>query len=546
MHDLISSLNPFSSKHHALEDFSKLNLLSKFTVLFVTTLASLATVFFCTSLVFRLLVGRLKPLDPAKDSPQNDLAKKIEGAALPLLEENKLPFDEETVLHIFSFLDKNSLSKAMQVCRDFRRIGSDDSLWKGKKKLDEEKTLYENYLKREEIVFRIRSKTIQPQVTELRKMSGSTYVYESLLVSLYDGRIRIYDTKSGEETAFSKPVSAIEISKGNLFCGSSSRLEICNLRNCETIKAIDIKPIEALPLSWISQQEGLIFAAYHNKIAVWDPEKDTLKWLKGGHTKLIKDVGYYQGFVLTYGKDLRQIVWSLENESILNCVPALPCKIYEGKLISLRFSDGVLHSLDFKTLTSSVISFFSPRDHFILDRDEGIDNGFKTYVVQSKLIICSILRITVGDLNENKPLYYLNLPNDIPPEENPKFTDFLLSSKRLIAHVKSKNHSQVLIWDFETGKTLFTLPVIGFLNFKVIEDAKVLVCECLDTLVIWDLEKGEYIKETPIPKRMEIFRRMSKIVPMSEGKIFLESAYDRILLDFNKKGNSKSSGCILS
>lgn len=546
MNDLISSLNPFSAKHHALENFNKLNLLSKLTVLFVTTLASAATAFICTSLVFRLLVGRLKPLDASLSTLQNDKAKKTREAAMPILEQNIPPLDEATVLHILSFLDKNSLKNAMQVCRDFRRIGADDSLWKGEMKLDEDKSHYENYLKREEILSRIRSKTIQPQETKLRKTHGSTYVYESLLISLFNERIRIYDTKSGKETEFSKPVSAIEISKGHLLCGSSSRLEICNLRTGETLKALAIKPLESCPLSWISQQEGLIFAAYHNKIAVWDPEKDTLKWLKGGHTKSIEDVAYYQGFVLTYGKDLRQIIWSLENESVLNCAPALPCKIYEGKLISLRFSDGVLNSLDFKTLVSSVISFFSPRDHFILDRDEEINSGFKTYVVQSKLIICSVLRVTVGDLNDDKLLYFLSLPTDIPPEEKPRFSDFLLSSKKLIVHVKSKNHSRILIWDFETGKTLFTLPVINFLNFKVIEDARVLLCECLDKLVLWDLEKGEYIKETPIPTRMEIFRRMSKIAPMPEGKIFLESAYDRILLDFNKKENAKVSGCILS
>lgn len=546
MNDLISSLNPFSAKHHALENFNKLNLLSKLTVLFVTTLASAATAFICTSLVFRLLVGRLKPLDASLSTPQNDKAKKTREAAMPILEKNILPLDEATVLHILSFLDKNSLKNAMQVCRNFRRIGADDSLWKGEQKLDEDKSFYENYLKREEILSRIRSKTIQPQETKLRKTAGSTYVYESLLISLFNERIRIYDTKSGKETEFSKPVSAIEISKGHLLCGSSSCLEICNLRTGETLKALAIKPLESCPLSWISQQEGLIFAAYHNNIAVWDPEKNTLKWLKGGHTKLIEDVAYYQGFVLTYGKDLRQIIWSLENESILNCAPALPCKIYEGKLISLRFSDGVLNSLDFKTLISSPISFFSPRDHFIVGSEDEGGFGFKTYVVQSKLIICSILRITVGDLNDDKLLYFLSLPNDIPPEEKPRFSDFLLSSKKLIAHVKSKNHSRILIWDFETGKTLFTLPVINFLNFKVMEDARVLVCECLDKLVLWDLEKGECIKEIPIPTRMEIFKRMSKIAPMPEGKIFLESAYDRILLDFNKKENVNSKSCILS
>ncbi len=62
----IRYVNPFSARHHALQDFSKLTVIQKLTTLFVTTIVSVLSLMFAMTPVFRALVGRFKPIDVKK------------------------------------------------------------------------------------------------------------------------------------------------------------------------------------------------------------------------------------------------------------------------------------------------------------------------------------------------------------------------------------------------------------------------------------------------------------------------------------------------
>lgn len=88
MQNFLELMNPLSSRYNACADLNKLSPLSYVTVIFVTTIASLLTAFLGTALVFRLLVGRLKPIElpPAKPTPLTDTASKVADSAKDLLD----------------------------------------------------------------------------------------------------------------------------------------------------------------------------------------------------------------------------------------------------------------------------------------------------------------------------------------------------------------------------------------------------------------------------------------------------------------------------
>ncbi|CDR33864.1 F-box/WD repeat-containing protein [Criblamydia sequanensis] len=545
MNDLITSLNPFSPKYHALEDFNKLTLLSKLTVIFVTTLASIATAFICTSLVFRLLVGRLKPLDPTKDTPQNDLAHKIESIANPVLSKSNLPSNEELLLHLFSFLDRNSLFNAMQVCRDFRRIGADDTLWKGKTGFDSPKdgmSFFQKYLKKKEIAFRLKSEGCQPKVTKVKNIYETNDIYGNYIISFKaNNELRIYDVDTGETKFFQEPcINCIQIYGNKLFVGSNGFVDLYDLITGNLLRTFIFKESNFSKVKGVFVQEGKVFGAFHNKLVVWDLETGVKqKILKGGHLSNLQRVFCHDSYIITFDEDQMQVIWDLEKGSFLDRVSAHPLAIYEGKLITWRNSDNLMAFYDFKTKDSETLRFFIPEDHSS-ESQIHIDAN----LLLNRLIIRSSFKITVGDLKENKLLYNLSPAQESERgEEEFRFAKVSISHGKIIASVESKESgvsAKIFAWDFETGTLIYSFPIENFTGFLILEEEKVILCGSFNKLEVWDLETGLYKRCIPTLDDLKI------VFSMHEGKILLENQKELALLDFSKKGeDAKSKGCVL-
>lgn len=536
MNNLISSLNPFSSKYNALEDFNKLTFLSKLTVIFVTTLASVATAFICTPLVFRLLVGRLKPLDPSKDTSQNDLAKKTAEAAKSVLGQNDAPpnldLNEETLLHLFSYLDTKSLFKAMQVCRDFRRIGADDTLWMSKvQKLEKELSFYENYLRNNEIAFRMKSPASQPVVTKITKSidrpDRRTVTYKNIIVNYFSIYLHLYNTKTGKDASLPVPVvNSAHFLEDKLAVGSIGYIEIYDRESFILLKRFE--PNENFlnsPVTGVLIQEGKVFGCYHNHLVVWDLETGlSQKYLLGGHSGKISNVFCYEDYVVTYD-DTELVVWDLKTESILSQTFSDPLCIYDGELISFRESDNNITLYDFKTQNLGAIAFFSPDDHF-----KNSESRISVIPFQDQLIIQSRFQITVGDLRENRLLYNL-LPYHSLENIEAKFVKVCVCNDKIIASIESELNSKISCWDLKTGTLVFSFPINQKLaGFVLLEEEKAIVCDLIDKLEIWDLEKGVYNRTILIPEKQK------NMYAMPEGKLLLDYGSELLLLDFSKEG----------
>lgn len=537
MNDLISSLNPFSSKYNALEDFNKLTFLRKLTVIFVTSLASVATAFICTPLVFRLLVGRLKPLDPSKDTAQNDLAKKTTEAAKPVLGQDDAPqnFDlnEETLLHLFSYLDTKSLFNAMQVSKDFRRIGADDTLWIGKtQKIEKELPFYENYLRKNEIAFRIKSASSQPVLTKITKSidrpDRRTATYQNIIINYFSIYLHLYNSKTGKSKSLPVPVvNSLQVHNGKLIVGSIGYIEIYDLESLICLKRFE--PNEKFlnsPVTGVLVQEGKVFGCYHSHLVVWDLETGlSQKYLLRGHSgDKISKVFCYEGYVVTFD-DKKLVVWDLETESILSQTFSNPLCIYDGKLIALRDSDNNITLYDFKTQNLENISFFSPEDH--LKNSESI---IVATPFQDQFIIQSGFQITVGDIRENRLLYNL-LPYHSSENIEAKFAKICFCKDKIIASIESELNSKISCWDLKTGALVYSFPFQKIIDgFVILEEEKAIVCDLKDKLEIWDLEKGVYKRTILVPEKQK------NMFAMTEGKILLDYCSELLLLDFSKEG----------
>lgn len=532
MNDLISGLNPFSSRYQALLEFDGLTLLSKLTVLFVTAITSLATAFICTALVFRLLVGRLKPLKLSLETTQTALAKKINETAKPILGENSLPLNEETFLYLLSFLDKNTLLKAMQTCRNFRRIGADDSLWRDKTEYSnpEGKPYYEYFIRKKEIAFRVKSPSCNPKQTRLENLYETNAAYKNFIVSVDAAKgLRIYDSNTKITLPLKKLcTSSFKIYEDKLFVGSYGKIEIYDLKTGETLKIFNFHPLKYSPVTGVVVQEGKIFGVFHHKLVIWDLETDSSpKYLQKGHFRNIHIVLYHQGQVITFGEDQMQILWDLEKESVIDKSSSFkPILFFEDRLLALRNADNVMTLFDFKTQNLENISFFSPDEHF-KNSEFILDTG----LFHNKFTIQSPFQITVGDLKENKLLYNLFPYHSPEPlvSGGAKFKKIKVSDGKIIASTESRINSKILVWDLETGIPIFSFLAQNCRGFIILEDEKVIVCGYSDSLEIWDLETGLYKKTIRIP---EDPKTLSAI---KEGKILIEYEKELLILDFSEE-----------
>lgn len=530
MNDCISGISPFSSKYQALHEFNSLTLLSKLTVIFLTTLASLATAFICTSLVFRLLVERLKPLQLSLETPQTDLAKKTNEAAKSILRES-LPLNEETFLYLLSFLDKDTLFKAMQTCQNFRRIGADDSLWRDKTEYSkrEGKSYYEYFIRKKEIAFRVKSALCNPKKTQLENIYETNAVYNHFIVSVDAGKgIRIYDASTGISKSLKKfCTSCFKIYEDKLFVGFYGRIEVYDLITGETLKILNFHPLKFSPVTGIVVQEGKVFGLFHHKLVVWDLETDSApKYLREEDLRDIDTVLYHKGQVITFGEDQMQTVWDLEKESVIDKSSFKPILLFEDKLLALRNADNIMTFLDLKTQNLETIHFFSPEDHF-KNYEFTIDTG----LFQDTFTIQSPFQITVGDLKENKLLYNLfpcHSPEPLVAGEA-RFKKMKVSEGKIIASTESRINSKILTWDLVTGIPIFSFLAQNCRGFVILEEEKAIVCCFLEKLEVWDLETGLYKKTIPIPENPK------NLWAVSEGMILIEYEKELLILDFSKE-----------
>ncbi|CDR33865.1 F-box/WD repeat-containing protein [Criblamydia sequanensis] len=542
MNDFISIVNPFSNRYQALEDFNKLTFLNKVTVIFVTTITSILSVLFCTALVFRSLVGRLKPLDTASLAHQSKVANTIGENADSILNRDERGFSlsDEILLHTFSYLDTKSLFMAMQVSKDFRTIGADDTLWMEKtQKIEKELSFYENYLRKNEIAFRIKSPSSQPVVTKITKLINrsdrNTVAHQNFIInSCSIMRVDIYNTKSGVNNRLPvSVVNSLNVHQGELLVGSIGYIEIFELESCQRLRRLE--PNDKFlnsPVTGVLVQEGKVFGCYHSHLVVWDLETGVpQKYLSRGHNDKISKILCYDGYVVTYD-DQSQVIWDLETESILSQTLSNPLYSYDGKLIALADNNLVLY--DFKTQNVESVSFLIPEEQIL-------NSQFNTALVEDQFIIQSCFKIIVGNLRENKLLYNI-FPFHGSENIEAKFAKICVCKDKIIASIESGLNSKISCWDLKTGALVYSFPFQKIIaGFVILEEEKAIVCDLIDKLDIFDLEKGVYKRTIHVPEKQK------NMFAMTEGKILLDYCSELLLIDFSKEGEEPKpqKGCTL-
>ncbi|CDR33862.1 F-box-like domain-containing protein [Criblamydia sequanensis] len=501
MNNLISLLNPFSSRYQALDQFNNLAFIHKCTVILLTSVASILTAFVFTACVFRTLVDRLKPLDLSSDHPQSKTAKSVDETFKRSLSKGEAEEDlknfslnEEMHLHLLSFLDPKSLRMAMQTCSEWRRVGSDNSLWEPIVRSEfplEKKTqnlsFLAQYMNIKEVSFKTTSPEYHPiQKSFEREFFDRTTIEFPRLISkniLLQGCCPLFV----RNIATGKKIFTVERDNCYAYTNSkfiigSSKIDIIELENGDFIKTLEIvQTLNSKKISKLFIKEGKIIAIVGKEhILIWDLNTfEFIKKLDGTNLSNMLSFFFYDKWLVGFSPE-GQTIWNLEQGTSLCHKGFLPLTIFEGNLIGISSVSRTLSSYNFNSGTIQELNCFSPEEYFgvrALHSDQFFLDPIRTIVFNNKLLFYTKRQIILFDLKENKAIFKL-----VPPlifTKNLEFNGVIVGKKIIVTTQKIELDSFAL-QDKEFTQLLETLK-------KIAE-------EFTNLVVIWDKDSGALVK----------------------------------------------------